>query len=63
MTGTPGFNRINWDLQPTKDLLREYGGQGQKFVPAGEYTVTLTYGEAVSTQKLQVTLEPGVETR
>jgi photosystem II stability/assembly factor-like uncharacterized protein len=61
--GTPGFNRLNWDLKPTKDLLTEYGGQGQKFVPAGEYTVTLTYGEAVSTQKLQVTLEPGVETR
>ena len=63
MPGTPGFNRINWDLTPTKDLLTQYGGQGQKFVPAGEYTITLTYGEATSTQKIQVTMEPGVETR
>jgi hypothetical protein len=61
--GTPGFNRINWDLRPTKDLLTEYGGEGQKFVPAGEYTVTLSYGPTTSTQKLQVTVEPGVETR
>jgi hypothetical protein len=61
--GTPGFNRINWDLRPTKDLLTEYGGEGQKFVLAGEYTVTLSYGPTTSTQKLQVTVEPGVETR
>lgn len=63
MAGTPGLNRINWDLRPTKDLLTEYGGEGQKFVPAGEYTITLSYGETTSTQKIQVTVEPGVETR
>ena len=63
LPGTPGLNRINWDLQPTKDLLTEYGGQGQKLVSAGEYTISLSYGEATSTQKIQVTVEPGVETR
>jgi photosystem II stability/assembly factor-like uncharacterized protein len=63
MRGAPGLNRINWDLRPTKDLLTEYGGEGQKFVPAGEYTITLNYGATTSTQKITVTMEPGVETR
>jgi hypothetical protein len=63
LPGTPGLNRINWDLKPTKDLLTEYGGEGQKLVSAGEYTISLSYGEATSIQKIQVTVEPGVETR
>jgi hypothetical protein len=32
-------------------------------VPAGEYTVTLTFGAVKETQKVQVTIAPGVETR
>jgi photosystem II stability/assembly factor-like uncharacterized protein len=63
MPGTPGFNRVAWDLKPTKDVLTEYGGQGQKFVPAGDYEVTLTYGSLKQTQKLHVDLAPGLETR
>ncbi len=63
LTGTPGLNRINWDLKPTKDLLTEYGGEGQKFVKPGEYTVTLNYGQATDTQKLKVDIAPGIETR
>jgi hypothetical protein len=60
---TPGINRFAWDLKPTKNLLTEYGGEGQKFVPAGEYTISLSYGDTTATQKLKVEVAPGVETR
>jgi hypothetical protein len=50
-------------LKPTKNLLTEYGGEGQKFVPAGEYTISLSYGDTTATQKLKVEVAPGVETR
>lgn len=58
-----GINRVTWDLMPTKDVLTEYGGEGKKFVPAGEYKVALTYGKAKSEQTLKVEVAPGVETR
>jgi photosystem II stability/assembly factor-like uncharacterized protein len=58
-----GFNRVTWDLMPTKDVLTEYGGEGKLFVPAGEYAVKLSYGRAKSEQRLKVELAPGVETR
>ncbi len=61
--GLPGFNRLVWDLKPTKDVLTEYGGEGQKFVHAGEYEVTLSYGGVTQTQKVKVTIAPGIETR
>ena len=61
--GAPGFNRVSWDLKPTKDLLTEYGGQGSLFLPAGEYTVTLTHGDAKDERKLKVDVAPGIETR
>jgi len=54
---------VSWDLKPTPDLLTEYGGEGKKFVPAGEYTVALSYGDAKSEQKLKVEVPAGVETR
>jgi hypothetical protein len=63
LAGTPGVNRFNWDLRPTKDLLTEYGGEGQKFVRPGEYTVTLKCGKATATQKVKVEIAPGLETR
>ena len=63
MPGTPGFNRATWDLKPTKDVLTEYGGQGRKFVPAGDYEVTLSYGSVKQKQKLHIDLAPGLETR
>ncbi len=62
-TGVPGINRFNWDLRPTKEVLNEYGGEGQKFVRAGEYTITLDYGKAKAKQKLKVEIAPGIETR
>ncbi len=59
----PGINRITWDLKITKDLLNDYGGEGQKFVPSGEYTVTLNFGKTKLTQKLSVNIAHGIETR
>ncbi len=63
--GVAGINRLSWDLRPTKDLLTsQYGGQaGDRFVVSGEYTVTLTVGAHKESQKLQVTIPPGVDTR
>ncbi len=46
-----------------EDVLTEYGGQGRKFVPAGDYAVTLSYGSIKQKQKLHVDLAPGLETR
>jgi len=60
---TPGMNRVTWDLKPTPDLLTEYGGEGKRFVPAGEYTVVLSHGKTKHEQKLTVSVAPGVETR
>jgi photosystem II stability/assembly factor-like uncharacterized protein len=61
--GTPGLNRVTWDLKPTSDVLTEYGGEGKRFVPAGEYTVSLSFGKTKQDEKLTVTVAPGVETR
>jgi hypothetical protein len=61
--GLPGFNRIVWDLKPTKDLLTEYGGEGQKFVRPGEYTITMTYGKVKQAQKVKVEIAEEIETR
>ncbi len=63
LTGTPGINRFNWDLRPTKDLLTEYGGEGQKFVRPGEYTIELAYGKLKAMQKVKVEIAAGIETR
>ena len=61
--GTPGINRITWDLRMGKDLLNDYGGEGQKFVRSGEYTLSFSYGKVSQKLKLQVTIAPGIETR
>jgi photosystem II stability/assembly factor-like uncharacterized protein len=58
-----GLNRLSWDLHPTKDLRTEYGGDGGKPVPAGEYVVTLKVGTHESMQKLVVQYLAGVATR
>ncbi|HUS18630.1 MAG TPA: hypothetical protein VMZ25_03190 [Terriglobales bacterium] len=63
LPGTQGLNRAAWDLKPTKDLLTEYGGLGNKFVPGGEYTVTVTQGKNKDSKKVKVVIPPGVETR
>jgi photosystem II stability/assembly factor-like uncharacterized protein len=70
--GTPGFGRIVWNLRPIRETDRERGGGGgggggfaeqPKFVPPGDYTVTLTYGKTRARQKLKVSLAEGIETK
>jgi photosystem II stability/assembly factor-like uncharacterized protein len=61
--GTSGFNRVVWDLKMSKDLLNDYGGEGQKFVAPGEYTITFTYGKVSQSRKIVLTMAPGLETR
>jgi photosystem II stability/assembly factor-like uncharacterized protein len=61
--GAPGFNRLTWDLKPSKDVLTEYGGEGQKYVRAGDYEATLTYGSVKETQTITITIAKGIETR
>jgi photosystem II stability/assembly factor-like uncharacterized protein len=61
--GTPGINRISWDLKPTKDLLFDYEAESPRFVAPGEYTLTLTYGKAKVEQRLKVEIAPGIETQ
>lgn len=62
--GLAGLGRVSWDLKLTKDLRTEYGGFGaDRHVRPGDYRVTVTYGEARSTQTLKVTAAEGVETR
>ncbi|MDD8017327.1 MAG: hypothetical protein PHP42_03020 [Bacteroidota bacterium] len=62
-TNTPGVNRVVWELKMTKDLLTEYGGEGQFFVRPGEYTITLTYGKLTQKQKIKVDIAAGLETK
>jgi len=60
--GTPGVNRVVWDLQADKDL----GGERQtpsgqpRFVKPGKYTVTATVGKAKTTQDLMVEAVEGL---
>ncbi len=62
--GTPGMNRLSWDLRPTKDVRVEYGGDdAEKFVPSGEYTAELHYGPTKVKQTFQVTITEGIRTR
>jgi hypothetical protein len=64
LPGTPGFNRVVWNLKPTKDLLSEYGGEGaNRFVRPGDYEATLTHGTVTEKQSFKVTIAEGIETR
>ena len=61
--GVPGVHRLIWDLMPTQDVLTPYGGEGKKFVRAGTYNVSMTYGDVSQKATIQVSVAPGVETR
>jgi photosystem II stability/assembly factor-like uncharacterized protein len=61
--GTPGFGRVAWDLKMSKEFLTDYGGEGARFVRAGEYEVTLTHGATRQVQKVKVEVARGLETR
>lgn len=62
--GVSGLGRLSWDLKKTKDLLPMFGGlPADRHVAPGDYRVTVTLGDARSTQTLKVTAAEGVETR
>ena len=61
--GAPGFGRVVWDLHPTKEFVHEYGGDAKRFVPPGDYAVTLTSGKTKAKRTLKVTIAEGIETR
>ena len=62
--GAPGFNRLNWNLRPTEDVLIKYGGDDpQKFVPSGDYTAELSFGNEKVKQTFHVEIAAGVVTR
>jgi photosystem II stability/assembly factor-like uncharacterized protein len=59
----PGLNRVTWDLrgEPRDVITEARGGEGQPlYVPAGEYTVKMKYGEFKAQTKLTVEAMPGV---
>jgi hypothetical protein len=63
-TNRPGFNRVVWDLrpEPREAIGDERGGEGQAaYVPPGEYTVKMKYGDFRASTKLTVEAEPGVQ--
>lgn len=60
--GTPGFNRVTWDLKPTADLRTPYGGQEARLVKGGNYKVTMTYGKTKVERTLKVVVDDSVET-
>ena len=63
-SGAPGFNRLNWDLRPTEDVLIKYGGDDpKKFVPSGDYTAELSFGNEKVKQTFHVTIAEGITTR
>ncbi len=61
--GNSGFNRVVWDLKMSKELLSDYGGEGQKFVAPGEYTITFGFGKVSQSRKIALSALPGLETR
>ncbi len=61
--GVPGVHRLIWDLMPGADVLTPYGGEGRKFVRAGRYNVSLSYGDVTQKATIDVAVAPGVETR
>jgi len=62
-TNRPGLNRVIWDLRrdPREAISDLRGGDGQpQYVPAGEYTVKMKYGEFKAQTKLTVDAKAGV---
>ena len=50
-------------LQAAGDIGHKSGGEGQKLLKSGEYTVTLSYGKVKHSQKHRVKIAQGIETR
>src|SRR5204863_4498904 len=62
-TAAPGLNRVNWDLRPTEDVLIKYGGDDpKKFVPSGDYTAELSFGNETMIQTFDIEIALGIMT-
>ncbi|HEY2712239.1 MAG TPA: hypothetical protein VGI60_06970 [Chthoniobacterales bacterium] len=62
--GSPGMNRVCWDLRPTEDVRIKYGGDDpKKFVPSGDYIAELSYGREKMKQTFHVEIAEGITTR
>jgi photosystem II stability/assembly factor-like uncharacterized protein len=63
-TNRPGFNRAVWDLRPDpQETIADTRGDGEgqpQYVPAGEYTVKMKYGDFRASTKVTVEAMPGV---
>jgi photosystem II stability/assembly factor-like uncharacterized protein len=62
--GVAGFNRLNWDLRPTEDVLTKYGGEDpKKLIGSGDYTAELTFGQTKMKQSFHVDIAEGITPR
>jgi flagellar hook assembly protein FlgD len=62
-TNRAGLNRVVWDLRPDpREAIGDQRGADSQvpYVPAGEYTVRMKYGDFRASTKLTVEAEPGV---
>ena len=60
----PGLHRVVWDLQreSSERIARPEWSDQPEFVPAGKYTVSLTYGDRKPIkQTIEVRLAPGAQ--
>ena len=60
-TNRPGLNRVVWDLQPEEDQRLGNADNLPEFVVAGEYKVSITYGDHKAHTTITVLPAPGSE--
>ncbi len=60
-TNRPGLNRVVWDLQPEEDQRLGNADNLPEFVVAGEYKVSITYGDHKGQTTITVLPAPGSE--
>ena len=58
-TNRPGLNRVVWDLQPEEDQRLGNADNLPEFVAAGEYKVSITYGDHDGQMTITVLPAPG----
>ena len=58
-TNRPGLNRVVWDLQPETDQRLGNADNLPEFVAAGEYKVSITYGDHKGEVTITVLPVPG----
>ncbi len=60
-TNRPGLNRVVWDLQPEEDQRLGNADNLPEFVVAGDYKVSITYGDHKGHTTITVLPAPGSE--